>query len=348
MKVTPVEKKPSPQYLEIKMDDMSVMIRRSDNRINGTHILKIAGLEGYEMAGISKELNPNSFDTVKGTTNCQGTYVDFAVGVGLCRKYGLRDLEKRPGSIQSVPEESVVEFKPSVFIQVQAFPSIMVRRSDLRINSSQILSLVNKRGYEAAKIQKAFGTGTCDGVRGNPKYSGTYVDFFIGIELCRKFELAELAERLLQLRSGSNSSTSKPTVVSPGNLNKVLGSTGKSPLPEPVFSNPACSRNRASIPRELAEEQVTAENANCMDSASDTEGSESSTNSHGSASIQGGVRPPNQLSSVDSPAGPRLQDDAQYSLFDVADCRDRSFPSPYEFWDEQSERSHPTDLKSAE
>ncbi|KAL8972518.1 MAG: hypothetical protein Q9197_002743 [Variospora fuerteventurae] len=333
-----------PKYLEIKMDDMPVMIRRSDYRINATHILKIAGVGRWELTDIRKQLKPNSFDIVQGfPARGQGTYVDFAVGIGLCRKYDLVDLEKRLDSIKSVPEELIVKLKPSVFLQVLAFPPVMVRNSDLRINSSQILGLADIRPNKAAIIQKAFPRGTCDTVTGYAKHSGTYVDFSIGLELCRKYELAELAERLLELRSDSTSSTSKPTLVSIGSLNKILNPTRKSPLLETILSNPACSRKRASVSPALAGEQFTAEVSDCIDSASDTDGSESSTGSHGSASTHGGVQSPNRALSVNDLAG-RLQDEAGYSLFSVADCQAGSVSRlSYEVWDEQSEHSHLTE-----
>ncbi|KAL9015206.1 MAG: hypothetical protein Q9173_000176 [Seirophora scorigena] len=332
-----------PKYLEIKMNDMSVMIRRSDYRINATHILKIAGVQRRGLIGIKKRLKPNGFDIVRGGTKYQGTYVDFAVGIGLCRKYGLLDLENRLDSIKSVPEESVVKFRTSAYLQVHAFPPVMIRKSDFRINSSQLLSLVGLRPYNAAKIQKTFPRGTWDTVDGYPKHGGMYVDFSIGLELCRKYELAELAKRLLELRSSLTSSTSKPTHVNTGSLNKVLNPTKDSPLLEPILSNPACSRKRASISPALADEQVTAEVAEWIDSASDTDGSESSTGSHGSASIHGGVQSPNGALSVNSPTG-RLQDEAGSPSFDVADCHAGFVPSlPYEVWDEQSERSHLTE-----
>ncbi|KAL8648370.1 MAG: hypothetical protein Q9210_005025 [Variospora velana] len=336
-KVTPLEGNSYPQYLEIKMDDMPVMIRRSDYRINAPHILKIAGVARFELTDIKKQLKPNSFDIVKRAPRMgQGTYVDFAVGIGLCRKYGLVDLEKRLHSIKSVSEELVVKLKPSVFFQVLAFPPVMVRKSDLRINSSQILGLADIRRCEATKIQKAFPRGAYDTVTGYAKHGGIYVDFSIGLELCRKYELAELAERLLELRSGSTNSTSKPTHVSIGSLNKILNPTKESPLPEPILFNPACSMKRASVSPALAGEQVIAEVAECIDSASDTDGSESSTGSHGSASIHGSVQSPNGALSVNSPGG-RLQDKAGSLSF-------KAVPHlSYKFWDEQSERSHLTE-----
>ncbi|KAI4288625.1 MAG: hypothetical protein L6R35_002106 [Caloplaca aegaea] len=332
-----------PKYLEIKMDDMPVMIRRSDYRINAAHILKIAGVKKHGLAGIKKQLKPNTFDFVRGKCKYQGTYVDFAVGIGLCRKYGLRELENLLDSIKSVPEESVVKLRTSAYLQVHAFPPVMVRKSDFRINSSQLLSLVDLRPYNAAKIQKDFPRGTWDTVDGYPKHGGMYVDFSIGLELCRKYELAELAKRLLELTSDSTNSTSKPTLVSIGSLNKILNPTKESPLLEPILSTPACSRKRASISPALAGEQVTATVAECIDSSSDTDGSESSTGSHGSASNHGGVQSPNRASSVDDLAG-RLQDEAGHSLFSVADCQAGSVSRlSYEVWDERSEHSHLTE-----
>ena len=50
---------------------------------------------------------------MQGNRKRQGTYVDFDVGIKLCRNYGLPELEKRLYSLKCTSEGPVLEAKPS-------------------------------------------------------------------------------------------------------------------------------------------------------------------------------------------------------------------------------------------
>ncbi len=84
-------------YVEIRIGRMLVVVRKSDLRINCTQILHVAGLDKRKAADIRQTTSDDAFDTVSGrdaARQYQGTYVDFQIGIELCRTHGLVDLEK--------------------------------------------------------------------------------------------------------------------------------------------------------------------------------------------------------------------------------------------------------------
>lgn len=71
----------------------------------------------------------------------------------------------------------------------------MVRRSDYRIRANDICRASNRRPVtELPKIKRDLG-GRFDVVQGS-NYSGTYVDFWDGVELCRRYLLTQLEKEL--------------------------------------------------------------------------------------------------------------------------------------------------------
>ena len=47
------------------------------------------------------KLSPEAYEIVRGPMTHQGTYVNFEGGIGLCREYGLSQLEKRLYSLKN-------------------------------------------------------------------------------------------------------------------------------------------------------------------------------------------------------------------------------------------------------
>ena len=141
--------------------------------------------------------------------NYKGTYVDFWVGVELCRRYGLIELEKELRTWKNVPQEPVTEpelsksvKKPklSEFIEITDFSSpIIVRMPDFRINASHIFKLTGYSRTTLANFRKMLNPEVYETLRGSKKHQGTYVDFDVGIELCRKYGLSQLEKRLHSL-----------------------------------------------------------------------------------------------------------------------------------------------------
>ena len=63
------------------------------------------------MGKIRKEYN-TAFDIVSASKYHQGTYVDFWVGLELCQKYGMAELEERLIGLQPASEEAALESRP--------------------------------------------------------------------------------------------------------------------------------------------------------------------------------------------------------------------------------------------
>lgn len=76
----------------------------------------------------------------------------------------------------------------------------MVSRFDFRVNASNILRLAGQRRDEMDKLRKALPTHTYEILLGSHATRGTYVDIEIGIEVCQKYQLPRLEERLQSLK----------------------------------------------------------------------------------------------------------------------------------------------------
>ena len=76
----------------------------------------------------------------------------------------------------------------------------MVRKSDWRINCTQVANRASER-HAVEKLRRKIPTDSYDFVRRGSKYlQGIYVDFDVGIDLCRKLGLDDLADQLLHER----------------------------------------------------------------------------------------------------------------------------------------------------
>ena len=89
------------------------MVRRSDFRINATHIVKLAGRSRRTVGDLRKWLGSEKYTIVRGSKKHQGTYVDFDIGIEQCREYGLPELEKRLHSFRRTSEGPVLEAESS-------------------------------------------------------------------------------------------------------------------------------------------------------------------------------------------------------------------------------------------
>ncbi|KAI9758525.1 MAG: hypothetical protein M1835_000590 [Candelina submexicana] len=109
----PVKKPERPEaelsdFIEITGFSGPVMVRRVDFRINASHIIKLAGRPRTTLANFRKSLRSEAYDILRGSQKRQGTYVDFDVGIELCQKYGLSQLEKRLYSLKRTSEGPVL------------------------------------------------------------------------------------------------------------------------------------------------------------------------------------------------------------------------------------------------
>ena len=73
-----------------------------ESKVNASYIIQIAGLSRTISANFRKLLKPEDYEILRGDKNNQGTYVKIDAGAGLCRNYGLSELEKRLHSLEGL------------------------------------------------------------------------------------------------------------------------------------------------------------------------------------------------------------------------------------------------------
>lgn len=120
-----------------------VAVRRSDLRIRAIDIFRASSRPPNKVYNIKQEFK-RKFDRDYDPPY-KGTYVDFWVGVELCRRYGLIELRKELRSREGIPQEpvkasdlaeSVKVSKIPGFFEITDFPRpVMVQMSDIRINA---------------------------------------------------------------------------------------------------------------------------------------------------------------------------------------------------------------------
>ena len=81
----------------------------SDFRVNASHVAKLASRSRETLANFRKKLSSEDYEILPGNRKRQGMYVDFDVGIRLCRNYGLPELEKRLYSLKRTSEGPVLE-----------------------------------------------------------------------------------------------------------------------------------------------------------------------------------------------------------------------------------------------
>ena len=184
-------------------------MRRLDFRIRVNDICQTCQKPRYELSKVRREFKENL--EIEYDSYHKGTYVDYWVGVELCRRYGLTDLEMGLRTSKHIPQELVR--KPEIpkldisnpelpeFIEITDFPHpVMVRRSDFRVNANHITQLAGRSRMDVASLRRSLDSEDYEILRGSTKHQGTYVNFDIGLELCRKYGLPELEKRFYSLK----------------------------------------------------------------------------------------------------------------------------------------------------
>ena len=175
-----------------------------------------------------------------------GTYVEFWDVVELCQRYGLTELEK--GLLTWTQQAPLKEPELSEFIEITDFAStVMVRRPDFRINANNIFKLAGHSREKGMGLRKRIESQAYDillGARG--KCQGTYVNFNIGIELCREYGLHQLEQRLCSLKRTSEGpvEAAEPNYV--GSWSQIFRQ-----LPESIGSERASALNETTQSREV-------------------------------------------------------------------------------------------------
>ncbi|KAL8652820.1 MAG: hypothetical protein Q9210_002457 [Variospora velana] len=292
----------------------------------------------------------------------RGTYVDFWVGVELCRQYGLSKLEKELRTLKDVGQEPTTEPKLPDFIQITELSNpVMVRQLDLRVNASHIFKLTGHSRTTVANFRKALSPEAYEILRGGAEHQGTYVDFDVAIELCRKHGLAELEGRLYSLKHiwekpvleaklshvGPWSQPSRRLPESPGS--DTVSARNESTQPRGIW-------NRVQQPPSLAEPitdgSIQAEEDRETDSESDGAGSDGagpsgSVSSCEPRSIERDTQPVLSIQdSGDAAPSHQLGRDIRHSLPEHGDYRSYSTKSAqYEVWDSRPQLSGLTEVR---
>ena len=84
-------------FIAVPAHPEPVMIRTLDFKVNATHILKVAGQQRQLQQQLQRirRYHHGALGSVNGGSKYKGTYVCFDVAIGLCRKYGLVELESQ-------------------------------------------------------------------------------------------------------------------------------------------------------------------------------------------------------------------------------------------------------------
>ena len=111
-------------FIAVPAHPEPVMIRTLDFKVNATHILKVAGQQRQLQQQLQRirRYHHGALGSVNGGSKYKGTYVDFDVAMGLCRKYGLVELESQIHRV-CLNGQILRKTLPSEGIDVEAQPS---------------------------------------------------------------------------------------------------------------------------------------------------------------------------------------------------------------------------------
>ncbi|EJD43268.1 apses-domain-containing protein [Auricularia subglabra TFB-10046 SS5] len=192
-----------------------VMLRKSDEWVNATQILKVAGISKDVRPGLLKqEIIPGEHHIVDGHGNYKGVWVPLERGRELATKYGVRPLldplfdfiqikfksaaPAQPDSNPPLPP--VIRIYKAVYESVQVYEcmlqgvALMLRRLDCWVNATQILKLAGlSRTKSDEIIRKELLRGPHERVKGkdkDSKFCGVWIPLERGRELATQFGVA--------------------------------------------------------------------------------------------------------------------------------------------------------------
>lgn len=329
------------------MKPQSVIVRRSDYRIRANDICRASDRPPKtEIPKIKRALTGN-FDTVQGS-NHAGTYVDFWDGVKLCKGYGLIELEKKLRNWKTTQQEPE-------FIEITDFASpVVVQMSDFRINAAHIINLTGHSRGIGADLRDRLDSKAYDILRGSRKYQGTYVNFSIGIELCREHGLLELEKRLHSLKQTSK----RPMIAAELGHARSRSQTPGS-LPGSIGLERASAQTAQSTGIRIRDQQPLAPSGgpiihgsmhaghpHGLDSGSDVSKSEDSVISREPCSTQRKSQPVPSIRCAKDAASSRQSGRNTTHSLELADPHSHSAKSAqYELWDSRPQLSELTEVK---
>lgn len=223
-----------PPYFTVTAASQALAVRRSDLRIRISDICRASSKSKRELSRIRNEF-PDCIDN-DFKFNYRGTYIDFWIGVELCRRYHLIALEKQLVTLKGIPPrtdlKNIQQGCAPKFIEIKEFCSaVLVRTSDLRVNAAHVFKIITPSRQPIIKLRNTLKPEVYDILRGDNKYQGTYVNLDVAIELCRRYELSELEKRLNSTRRTDHVDIWDEKPVSPpfDRQPAIQGSTDASP-----------------------------------------------------------------------------------------------------------------------
>jgi len=150
-----------PAFFVIKIPPHSVLVRSSDFKSDVSRPSN--WLQNAELIRIKHSL-AGRLEVIQGSTY-SGTYAGFWDMLELCQRYGLTGLEKglRAWEQQAAAKKPVKKPQPSEFIGITDFTStVIVRRSNFRINTNNIYKLAGHTRYKVVALRKRLDPGQFD------------------------------------------------------------------------------------------------------------------------------------------------------------------------------------------
>ena len=103
-----VNKSELSKFIEITESDDSVMIWRSDLKINVIYIIKLTDHSRVIKMNLRDRLDIKTYDLIQKREN-QNTYVDFNIEIKLCQEYRQLKLKKQLHSLKYTSKKSVLQ-----------------------------------------------------------------------------------------------------------------------------------------------------------------------------------------------------------------------------------------------
>ena len=217
-----------PEHVCIEIDGRSVLMRKEDLSLNANHIMKIAGKNAEQCKYLLQLIG-------KYVTIISSSWVSLQAGRLLCKHlevegklqplldYGRR-LQSNDHSNWANDDLAGLQNRLLNYIELKnGRRLVVIRKSDLRINCTQILHAAGLDRRKAAKIRQTTSSDAFDTVSGRDiarGHQGTYVDFQIGIDLCRRHGLVELEKELQASKYTLEEQASNPTSSKNETLNR--------------------------------------------------------------------------------------------------------------------------------
>ncbi len=205
------------KHVQMIVEDQTMLLRKEDCFLNATQIIKLAKKDKNERKMILEKMKKHTKVDVKRidvrSAIC-GSWVNLQHGQTLCKHLGLeRQLQPLLEYAQRLQGDDVETDRPQdldylvekgvhpLFVAVRALPEpVMIRRLDWRVNSSQMLGVAGRNESDMVQIRTEY-RGAYDSVQHEGfKYNGTYVDFDVAMDLCRRYGLVGLESQIRQVR----------------------------------------------------------------------------------------------------------------------------------------------------